>query len=45
MPCTVSETQNRIRGELTADLLTDTGRDPAGLAAARSGPRTSRTCT
>lgn len=29
---TVAETENRIRGELIADLLTDTGRDPAGLA-------------
>lgn len=29
---TVAETENRIRGELITDLLTDTGRDPAGLA-------------
>ncbi|MEV0576556.1 GAF domain-containing protein [Streptomyces sp. NPDC050392] len=29
---TVAETENRIRGELIADLLTDSGRDPAGLA-------------
>lgn len=29
---TVAETENRIRGELISDLLTDTGRDPAGLA-------------
>ncbi|TXS42487.1 helix-turn-helix domain-containing protein [Streptomyces sp. OR43] len=29
---TVAETENRIRGELIADLLTDAGRDPAGLA-------------
>lgn len=28
---TVAETENRIRGELIADLLTDTGRDPASL--------------
>ncbi|MFE7628504.1 helix-turn-helix domain-containing protein [Streptomyces sp. NPDC057509] len=29
---TVAETENRIRGELIADLLTDSSRDPAGLA-------------
>ncbi|MFF8912835.1 helix-turn-helix domain-containing protein [Streptomyces sp. NPDC015032] len=29
---TVAETENRIRGELITDLLTDTDRDPAGLA-------------
>ncbi|AEW98137.1 MULTISPECIES: helix-turn-helix domain-containing protein [Streptomycetaceae] len=29
---TVAETENRIRGELVTDLLTDPGRDPAGLA-------------
>ncbi|MGN5636462.1 helix-turn-helix domain-containing protein [Streptomyces sp. AC154] len=28
---TVAETENRIRGELIADLLTDPARDPAGL--------------
>ncbi|MGW1085311.1 helix-turn-helix domain-containing protein [Streptomyces sp. NPDC002596] len=29
---TVAETENRIRGELISDLLTDAARDPAGLA-------------
>ncbi|MET7547164.1 GAF domain-containing protein [Streptomyces sp. NPDC005479] len=29
---TVAETENRIRGELITDLLTDAERDPAGLA-------------
>ncbi|MFG2559770.1 helix-turn-helix domain-containing protein [Streptomyces sp. NPDC048496] len=29
---TVAETENRIRGELISDLLTDADRDPAGLA-------------
>ncbi|MEU9618222.1 helix-turn-helix domain-containing protein [Streptomyces sp. NPDC087228] len=29
---TVAETENRIRGELITDLLTDADRDPAGLA-------------
>lgn len=29
----VAETENRVRGELLADLLTSPGRDPAGLAA------------
>ncbi|MFF7336714.1 helix-turn-helix domain-containing protein [Streptomyces sp. NPDC008163] len=29
---TVAETENRIRGELIADLLSDPARDPAGLA-------------
>ncbi|MFF5338953.1 helix-turn-helix domain-containing protein [Streptomyces sp. NPDC013181] len=29
---TVAETENRIRGELIADLLADPARDPAGLA-------------
>ncbi|MEU0628300.1 GAF domain-containing protein [Streptomyces sp. NPDC005989] len=28
---TVAETENRIRGELVSDLLTDADRDPAGL--------------
>ncbi|MFI9624493.1 helix-turn-helix domain-containing protein [Streptomyces sp. NPDC052042] len=28
---TVAETENRVRGELIGDLLTDAGRDPAGL--------------
>ncbi|MFF2009232.1 helix-turn-helix domain-containing protein [Streptomyces sp. NPDC058195] len=28
---TVAETENRVRGELITDLLTDAGRDPAGL--------------
>ncbi|MFB7131136.1 helix-turn-helix domain-containing protein [Streptomyces sp. NPDC056237] len=29
---TVAETENRVRGELITDLLTDADRDPAGLA-------------